>query len=296
MNKSRLKALIDLLDDPDNLVFETVEQELLKEDDAIIPVLEEKWEASFDETSQERIENLIQDLQFKKTRNMLYNWLLSNNADLLEGFLIIDRFQYPDVNGHVVIQKTERIKNTVWLELNDSLTLLEKTTILNHFFFNIHGFSINHSNQKSPQNCYLNQLLDTKKGNPVSLSLLYTILARQLGLPVFFIDFPKNPLVAVVDSDLARKVHGNRSKSDVLFYINPSNKGSIASRKEVNYHLKKYKFTPENKFSEPQPDRLFIQRLLESLRDSFRAVGFTEKEARTEQLLQLFEETAGVKK
>lgn len=296
MNKSRLKALIDLLDDPDNLVFETVEQELLKEDDAIIPVLEEKWEASFDETSQERIENLIQNLQFKKTSNMLQAWLSSDKTDLLEGFLIIDRFQYPDVNSHVVIQKTERIKNTVWLELNDSLTLLEKTTILNHFFFNIHGFSINHSNQKSPQNCYLNQLLDTKKGNPVSLSLLYTILARQLGLPVFFIDFPKNPLVAVVDSDLARKVHGNRSKSDVLFYINPSNKGSIASRKEVNYHLKKYKFTPESKFSEPQPDRLFIQRLLESLRDSFRAVGFTEKEVRTEQLLQLFEETAGVKK
>ncbi|HDR52886.1 MAG TPA: hypothetical protein ENN90_14910 [Mariniphaga anaerophila] len=295
MDKSRLKALIDLLDDPDNLVFETVEQELLKEDDAIIPELEEKWEASFDETSQERIENLIQDLQFKKTRNMLYNWLSSNKADLLEGFLIIDRFQYPDVNGDVVFQKIEKIKNTVWLELNDSLTLLEKTTILNHFLFNVHGFSINHSNLKSPQNCYLNQLLDTKKGNPVSLSLLYTILARKLGLPVFFIDFPKNPLVAVVDSDLARKVHGNKSKSDVLFYINPSNKGSIASRKEVNYHLKKYKFTPENKFSEPQPDRLLFQRLLELLRDSFRAVGFVEKEARTEQLLQLFDVTVGTK-
>jgi regulator of sirC expression with transglutaminase-like and TPR domain len=296
MNKSRLKALIDLLDDPDNLVFETVEQELLKEDDAIIPVLEEKWEASFDETSQERIENLIQDLQFKKTRNMLSNWLTSNEADLLEGFLIIDRFQYPDVNNQGVIQKTERIKNTVWLELNDSLTLLEKTTILNHFFFNIHGFSINHNNLKSPQNCYINQLLDTKKGNPFSLSLLYTVLARQLGLPVFFIDFPKNPLVAVVDSNLARKVHGNKSKSDVLFYINPSNKGSIASRKEIDYHLKKNKFTPESKFSEPQPDRLFIQRLLESLRDSFRAVGFTEKETRTEQLLQQFEATVRAKK
>lgn len=296
MNKSRLKALIDLLDDPDNLVFETVEQELLKETDAIIPVLEEKWEASFDETSQERIENLIQYLQFKKTRNMLSNWLTSNEADLLEGFLIIDRFQYPDVNNQGVIQKTERIKNTVWLELNDSLTLLEKTTILNHFFFNIHGFSINHNNLKSPQNCYINQLLDTKKGNPFSLSLLYTVLARQLGLPVFFIDFPKNPLVAVVDSNLARKVHGNKSKSDVLFYINPSNKGSIASRKEIDYHLKKNKFTPENKFSEPQPDRLFIQRLLESLRDSFRAVGFTEKETRTEQLLQQFEATVRAKK
>jgi hypothetical protein len=55
MKKNRLKALIDLLDDPDNLVFELVEKELLKESHSIIPALEKKWENSYDETCQERI-------------------------------------------------------------------------------------------------------------------------------------------------------------------------------------------------------------------------------------------------
>ena len=288
MKRSRLKALINLLDDPDNLVFETVEKELLKANYTIIPVLEKQWENSFDETSQERIENLIQDLQFKKTRNLLKTWISSSENDLLEGFFTIDKFQYPDINQMGINQKIEKIKNSVWLELNDSLTLLEKTTILNHFLFNIQGFSINHNNIQSPQNCYLNQLLETKKGNPVSLSLFYTILARQLGLPAYFTDFPKNPLVAIVDSDLARKVHGKNSSSDVLFYINPSNKGSIASRKEVDYHLKKNNYFPPEKYAEPQPDKLFVKRLLESLHDSFQAIGFQEKEMRTAELLSLF--------
>jgi hypothetical protein len=140
MKRSRLKALINLLDDPDNLVFETVEKELLKENFTIIPVLEQQWENSFDETSQERIENLIQDLQFKKTRNLLKAWISSPEKDLLEGFLTIDKFQYPDINQMGIYQKIEKTKNSVWLELNDSLTLLEKTTILNHFLYNIHGF------------------------------------------------------------------------------------------------------------------------------------------------------------
>jgi regulator of sirC expression with transglutaminase-like and TPR domain len=288
MKKSRLKALIDLLDDPDNLVFKTVEKELLKENHTIIPALEKHWEDSFDETSQQRIENLIQDLQFKKTKSLLKLWIQSPEKDLLEGFLTVDKFQYPDINPTGVRQKIEKIKNSVWLELNNSLTLLEKTTILNHFLFNIYGFSINHNNMHSPQNCYLNQLLDTKKGNPMSLSLFYTILARQLGLPAFFTDFPKNPLVAIVDSDLAKKVHGKNTTSDVLFYINPSNKGSIASRKEVDYHLTKNNYSPSEKFAEPQSDRLFIRRLLESLLDAFRSVGFTEKEERVAELLRLF--------
>ncbi len=280
--------MIDLLDDPDNLVFKTVEEELLKQNHSIIPALEEKWEKSFDETGQERIENLIQYLQFKKTKNLMKEWISLKENDLTKGFLIVDRIQYPDINPDVVHQKMVKIKNHVWLELNDSLTLLEKTTILNHFFFNIHGFSVNHKNLKSPQNCYLNQLLDTKKGNPVSLALLYSILARQLGLPAMLADYPRNPLVAISDHELARKVYGKKSGTGVLFYINPANKGSIVSRKEIIYHLKKNNFLPPERYAEPQSDKLFLFRLLESLHDAFRDAGFSEKNSRTGEMMNLF--------
>ncbi|MFW6246234.1 MAG: transglutaminase family protein, partial [Tangfeifania sp.] len=239
MKRKRIHALIDLLDDPDETIFATVEKELLKENHRIIPDLEKKWETSFDEFYQQRIENLIQDLQFKQTIKQLKLWINSKENDLLEGFLTVDRFQYPDVNLLGVYQKIERIKNDIWLEFNNSLTLLEKTTILNHFIFNIHGFSINHNNLNSPQNCFLNQLLDTKAGNPVSIGILYTIIARQLGISAQFSDYPKNPLIAIVDRELAQKVHGENTRTSVLFYINPSNKGSITSRKEIDYHLKK---------------------------------------------------------
>lgn len=288
MKRDRLKALISLLDDPDDMVFEMVEQELLKESHSIIPVLEKKWENSYDEVSQERIENLIQDLQFKKTKSVLLNWLSSPTPDLLNGFLIVDRFQYPDLNTMAVHLKLDKIRNEVWLELNDSLTILEKITVLNHFIFKTFNFSINHNNLQSPQNCYINQLLDTKKGNKFSLSVFYTVIARRLGLPAHFIDFPKNPLVAIVDRDLAIKVHGLKTRSDVLFYINPSNKGSIASRKEVDYHLKHNSYLPKQKYSEPQSDILFIQRLLESLMEAFKSVGFTEKKERVNEMLKLF--------
>lgn len=290
MKNRKLNALISLLDDPDDTVYEMVERELLKEDENIIPELEKKWEQSFDGSCQERIENIIQNLQFNETKNMLKHWLMTDSdvRDLLNGFLIIDRFQYPDLSPVNIQLKVENIRKKIWLELNNSLTLLEKTTILNHFLYNIFDFSINHKNIHSPQNCFLNQMLDTKKGNPVSMAILYTILARQLELPAQFINFPKNPLVAIVHPKLARKVHGNSVESDVLFYINPSNKGSITSIKEIEYHLKSNNYVPVHKYTEPKSDVFFIQLLLETLEMSYRSVNFTDKKERIKKLLELF--------
>jgi hypothetical protein len=291
MDKSKLNALIDLLDDPDSTVFGMVEKELLKENDEIIPALEKKWELSFDENCQERIENIIQNLQFNKTYYELNKWIngAPEKQDLLTGFCLVDRIQYPDLNPLNIQLKIENLRKSIWLELNNSLTLLEKTTILNHFIFNLNGYSVNVSNPHSPQNCFLNQLIDTKKGNSISISILYTLVARQLELPVKLIDFPKNPLVAIVDADLAKKVHGSLLNSDVLFYINPSNKGAVTSRKEIEYHLKRNNYTPFHKYTEPQPDALFIERLLESMEESYTSVGFTEKQEKIKQLLELFQ-------
>lgn len=291
MEKSKLNALIELLDDPDSRVFGIVEKELLKENDNIIPALEKKWELSFDEHCQERIENIIQNLQFKQTYDKLSKWVNTSEKeqDLLNDFCTVDHFQYPDINPLNIQLKIEKLRKSIWLELNNSLTLLEKTTILNHFIFNLNGYSINSSNPHSPQNCFLNQLLDTKKGNSISISLFYVLIARQLELPVKLVDFPKNPLVAIVDAELARKVHGSSLDSDVLFYINPSNKGAITSRKEIEYHLQKNNYKPFREYTEPKPDKLFIQRLLESMAESYTSVGFTDKEEKIKQLLELFQ-------
>ncbi|WP_319227803.1 transglutaminase-like domain-containing protein [Draconibacterium orientale] len=290
MNQEKLDALITLLDDPDTTVFQMVQHELLKEDEEIIPALEKKWEQSFDENSQNRIENIIQSLQFKRTFSGLKNWVnqTSGKQDIFEGFCAVDKFQYPDLNPLNLSLKIENLRKSIWLELNNSLTLLEKTTILNHFIFNLNGYSVNLSNPNSPQNCFLNQILETKRGNPVSMSIFYTIIARAIELPAYLVDFPKNPLVAIVDAELAQKVHGSTRDTEVLFYINPSNKGAITSRKEIDYHLKRNDYQPIEKYAEPKPDVLFIQRLVESMLEAYNSVGFTEKEGKIKQLLSLF--------
>jgi hypothetical protein len=276
MNELKLESLITLLDDPDESVFNLVLVEMLKEDISIVDRLEHIWETSFEKLVQERIEFIIQQIQLNDTKEKIKNWANQETLDLFEGIFLISRYQYPELKLKSIQIQLEKIRKDIWLEFKNSLTSLEKITILNHIFFDHYKFKINHENTESPQNCYINRVLDTRKGNPISITILYTLVARSLNLPVHYIDFDKSPLVGYFDKDIAQMVHGEDSKH-ILFYINPSNKGAIIGPKEVDY-IRQSGDSPDRRHQpEPCPDRIIIKRLVEKLTNDYKQAGSLEK-------------------
>lgn len=276
MNELKLESLITLLDDPDDSVFNLVLVEMLKEDISIVDRLEHIWETSFEKLVQERIEFIIQQIQLKDTKEKIKNWANQETLDLFEGIFLISRYQYPELKLKSIQIQLEKIRKDIWLEFKNSLTSLEKITILNHIFFDHYKFKINHENTESPQNCYINRVLDTRKGNPISITILYTLVARSLNLPVHYIDFDNNPLVGYFDKDIAQMVHGEDSKH-ILFYINPSNKGAIIGPKEVDYIQQSADLPDRRHQPEPCPDRIIIKRLVEKLTNDYKQAGSLEK-------------------
>ncbi len=261
--KQHIKALLLLLDDPDESIFEVVEKELLNETTRIIPELEAIWETAPDDICQDRIENLIRRIRLKDNYRKLRTWTNQLLPDLLDGFILVSKYHYPDLNVDRIYRKIEEIRKKVWVEINNSFTSLEKITVLNHILFNDYQFSISPDNIVSPKNCFINNILETGVGNPVSITLLYNIIAQKLNLPVRFVDLPKNPLLGYVDHRIAAKVHPPDVISDVLFYINPANKGSITGRKELEYVLKKMNYDLSATNLEASSPRLFLLRLLQ---------------------------------
>lgn len=277
MHVNKLDSLITLLDDPDDSVFNLVLKEIIKEDISFVDRLEHIWETSLDELVQKRIEFIIQNIQLKDTKKKIQNWANQETVDLFEGFFLISRYQYPELKLKSILKQLENIKKGIWLVFRNSHTSLEKITILNHIFFKQHKFSINKTTPDSPQNCYINRILETRNGNPISIAILYTLVARSLNLPVHYIDFQDNPLVGYFDKDLARLVHGEDIGHQVLFYINPSNKGAIIGLKEVDYIQHTNDLADREKLTEPCPDRIIIKRLIEKLIFAYNQRGLTEK-------------------
>jgi len=168
MNVNKLDSLITLLDDPDDSVFHVVLEELLKEDIAVVDHLEHIWETSMDDLVQKRIEGIIQKIQLKDTRERIARWADQKSIDLFEGFFLISRYQFPELKLKPVQMLLDKIRKDVWIEFRNSLTSIEKITILNHIFYDKYKFKVDHFNPDTPNNCYINRMLhqpDTRNKN-----------------------------------------------------------------------------------------------------------------------------------
>ena len=98
MNLKEVIALITLLDDPDQIIYDQVKQRFVVLGPPAIPHLETAWENSFDAIMQKRIEIIIHTIQFETLQKALKNWAKNDQDDLLKGILILARYQYPDLD------------------------------------------------------------------------------------------------------------------------------------------------------------------------------------------------------
>ena len=97
--QATIQALVRLIDDPDELVFQQVRDELMKFGPDVVPVLEQSWEQDYyGLLFQDRIENLIHDIQFEAVKHQLNSWLQSPDKDLLQGAMVIAKYQYPGLD------------------------------------------------------------------------------------------------------------------------------------------------------------------------------------------------------
>lgn len=279
--------MINLLEDPSEDVFNTVFSGLLEKGTEIIPELEKAWESSAGQLYQERLENLIEQIQFKAIEKELKNWIRTDYTDILQGAYLIAKLQFPDLKFPNLDESLEKIKNDVWIELNDNLTALEKIKILNHILYKVHGFSKNVTNPINPQNSYINQVIETKKGNAVSLSVIYLAVARKLRLPVFGVDLPKNMILAFMDQE-GLNPESSHPDHDILFYINPYNKGAVLGKKEIEYYLKQIKTEPAKSFFYPCSNKVIIKRMVQALITSYENLGYQDKILQMEGILRLF--------
>lgn len=286
MKPNELNALISLLDDPDENVFVHIKTKIVSLGQDVIPVLENAWEHSFNPLLQTRIENIIHNIQFQHIAEELRIWAQTPQNSLFEGALLIAQYQYPDLDVLKMNKYMEQIKHDVWLELNDNLTALEKTKVINHILFDVHLFSSNTANYYAPQNSYINNVLESKKGNPLSLSIIYAIVAQSLGLPIYGVNLPEHFILAYQDeSDFSPAITNKESKTRILFYINPFSRGAVFSRREIDAFLKQLKTEPQAEFYNTCSNLDIIKRLINNLINSYKKLGYPDKCSELESLL-----------
>lgn len=282
INPGEVNSLIRLLDDPDGEIFNHVHQKLLSYGPEAIDYLETAWEQAFDAIQQERIANLVHEIQFSIVKKDLQLWHQSGAFDLLQGILIINRYQYPDLDEQKVINQVEAIKRDIWIQMMNEASAPEQIKLINHVFYNIYGFNGNTTNHLDPQNSYLSQVLETKRGNQISLAIIYSIIAQKLDIPVYGVNLPQHFILAYLDETRQSEFEGG-----ILFYINAFNKGFIFGRRDVDMFLKQLNLKYNKQFYEPCSNADIIKRVLRNLVSAYEHLGSSEKVDELNELLDI---------
>ncbi|PSL46818.1 transglutaminase superfamily protein [Chitinophaga niastensis] len=269
MNENReINALFHLLDDPDLEVFDTVASKILLYGKDIIPNLENLWENTIDEAIQERIELLIHRVHYQDLQAALRVWGLSDMQDLLQGAILAARYQFPDLMAAQIVTEIDRIKRNIWLELNNYLTPLEQINVLNSMIYNYFGLKGEEVSYQRKNQFFINQVVESKKGNPITNGIIYQSLCAMLDLPVYAVNIPRQFILAYFDSyvDFAEPIEPEDHR--ILFFIDPI-QGQIYTQQDVDTYLKRVSVPAVPSYFKPQSNKRIIQFLLEELSKCF---------------------------
>ncbi|MFT4030972.1 MAG: transglutaminase-like domain-containing protein [Siphonobacter sp.] len=275
MDSRELKALVSLLEDDDREVSLMIEQQIRSLGDTVIPFLEDHWENSgFNPHVQKRIEDLIHDLQLRTLTERLKTWKNNGTTDLLEGLWLIATYQYPDLSLEKIQREIDQIYYDAWLEFHHGMHPARQIDTLNYVFFKKMKFGANTKNFHSASNSMLNIVLETRKGNPISLCVLYMLVGRRLGMPLYGVNLP-NLFVLTY------------KQNDVQFYINVFNKGLVFQRKDIDSYIAQLNLAPSPIFYNPCSNLDILRRVLRNLTLAFEKTGDDDRVQEINRLLKI---------
>lgn len=274
METKELKALIALLDDEDAEISRHIEGKILSLGEIIVPFLEEEWQNSLNPALQSKLENLIHTLQFQTLKQRLENWKVQGANDLLRGMWLIASYQYPEVNYEDLKEKVDQLYYNIWIHLRENLNPYDQVRIINYVLFDEEKFAANTKNFHSPANNMLNAVFETKKGNPISLCVIYILLAEKLKLPIYGVNLP----------NLFILIYSLPEKS---FYINAFNRGLIFTKSDIDNYISQLGLQQQESFYTPCNYIEIVKRILRNLTVAYEQLGEQQRMAEVVELLEI---------
>jgi regulator of sirC expression with transglutaminase-like and TPR domain len=264
-----IKALFHLIDDPDEEVFYTISDRIVSYGRGIIPNLENLWENTISEDTQERIEMLIHKLHYQDLTEDFLRWKTSSYQDLLTASLLVAKFQYPDLSSSAVLQEIEKLRRNIWLELNTYLTPLEQVNVLTSIIYSYYNLKGTEVAYQHPEEFLINKVVESKRGNTIANGILYLLLGELLDIPVKAINIPRQFVLAYIKPGYDEE---NGASDDpfqrIEFFIDPMS-GQVFTHKDVENYFKRVSVPPVPTYFKALSHTKIIQTLLEEFGKCF---------------------------
>ena len=118
------------------------------------------------------------------------------NYNLIEKCLKLGQIvEYPELNTSKYIEKINEMGNSLKIKIGEVKNPTYLISMLNEYLFDELGFHGAEEDYYDPVNSFLNVVLDKKTGIPITLSILYSEVAKHIGLDLRIVGFPGHVIV-----------------------------------------------------------------------------------------------------
>jgi len=164
--------------------------------------------------------------------------------------------EYPELDIERYIQKINEIGKVLKLSITDVKNPTYRISVLNEYFFQQCGYRGNTEDYYNPKNTFLNEVIEKKTGLPITLSILYSEIAKHIGLDLKIVGFPGHVIV----------------KYDEEIILDPFNHGRLLDRDKLEEILfrtygDEVEFSPE--FLNKMSDEQILIRIIRNLKNSY---------------------------
>ena len=181
----------------------------------------------------------------------------SENYSLVEKCLKLSQMlEYPELDISKYIEKLNEIGNSLKFSIKKSDNPTYKISVLNEHLFQNWGFQGDKDDYYNPKNNFLNDVIEKKSGIPITLAIIYTEIAKYIGLDLRIVGFPSHIVVKYGEEMILDPFNGGKSLSsddlnDILF----------------QKYGEEVKFSPEY-LNEIMPEKILI-RITRNLKNSY---------------------------
>lgn len=250
---TELKSIVTLLDDTDDFVIKAINKRMLGRGASVLSDLEELYNREKSYKTKGLIADKIQFLSNEFVLEEFENMLIREYPDLERGIYLISKLIVPDIDEIYFKDLIGVLIRDLVEEINDSKTALEKMQIFNHIFYHRLLFKCGDYPVTRESTTVLTSVLSSRHGIPLSISLVYFLLARCVGLEVYPMCFPGGFVPSYVEND------------KILFYMDIFREGEIFSESRLKYYLENQGVDIDASAFEVRDDRTLLLVYLEVL-------------------------------
>jgi regulator of sirC expression with transglutaminase-like and TPR domain len=220
----------------------------------------------------------LEELKFTDPAAEFREFIRSLNYELETGALLLARTVFPDLDIGLSCQRLDDLAARCRELTAEPLSVREKCRIINRVLFHENGYHGNREHYTDPLNSFLPVVLDRRKGIPLSLSIVYLLVAQRLGIDLEPVALPGHFMVGCY-------------LEDAPLFIDPFDKGVFRSPEEVFAFLKAGAHQPTVADLAPTTVREVLCRNCRNLANHYTEAGDAERAKLFAGFVEEFEST-----